>query len=142
MTYLITKINDEDVIIGELTAYSMFAGAPGTEDNKDIIREIRFCYEHKKIKEWVDKTESTPFITICSDGRTINTFSKCTREINEEGYATYSYKILSSCSIAPDSRRSRPGYNTHQFQNQVIHDYLTELITQFKRDQKIEDILE
>jgi hypothetical protein len=130
MTYLITKINDEDVIIGELTAYSMFSGAPGTENNKDIIREIRFTYEHKKVKEWVDKTESIPFITICSDGRTINTFSKCTREINEEGYATYSYKIL------------WPGYNTPQFQNQVIHDYLTELITQFKRDQKIEDILE
>jgi len=114
MMYLITKIDDEDVVIGELTGYSMFSGAPGTENNKDIIREIRFAYEHKKVKEWVDKTQSIPFITI---GK--NTFSKCTREVNEEGYATYSYNII------------WPTYND-----------FTELITQFKRDQKIEDILE
>ena len=123
MIYLITKIDDEDVVIGELTGYSMLSGTPGTENNKDIIREIRFSYEYKKVKEWVDKTESIPFITICSDGRTINTLSKCTRKINQEGYATYSYKIL------------WPNFNT-------IHDDFTELITQFKRDQKIEDILE
>lgn len=118
MIYLITKIDDEDVVIGELTGYSMFSGAPGTENNKDIIREIRFTYEHKKVKEWVDKTESIPLLTIFSkDGR--NTFSKCTREVNEEGYATYSYNIIWAT------------YND-----------FTELITQFKRDRKIEDILE
>ena len=118
MMYLITKIDDEDVVIGELTGYSMLSGAPGTENNKDIIREIRFSYEHKKVKEWIDKTDTTTFITIFSnDGR--NTFSKCTREVNQEGYATYSYNII------------WPTYND-----------FTELITQFKRNQKIEDILE
>ena len=44
-------------------------------------------------------------------------------KVNEEGYATYSYEIL------------WPGYNT-------IHDDFSELIIQFKRNQKIEDILE
>jgi hypothetical protein len=122
MIYLIIKIDDEDIIIGEITGYSMLSGTAGTENNKDIIREIQFTYEHKKVKEWVDKTESVPFITIFSnDGR--NTLSKCTRKINQEGYATYSYEIL------------WPGYNT-------IHDDFSELIIQFKRNQKIEDILE
>ena len=119
MIYLITKIDDEDVIIGELTGYSMFSGAPGTEDNKNIIKEIRFAYEHKKVKEWVDKTDTTTFITISGQNNT-NTFSQCKREINEEGYSTYSYKTL------------WPVYNKD----------LKDLITQFKRDQKIEDILE
>ena len=114
MAYLITKIDDEDVVIGELTGYSMLSGAPGTEDNKNIIKEIRFAYEHKKVKEWVDNNEHVQFITV---GR--NTFSKCKRVINDEGYATYSYETL------------WPVYND-----------FTDLITQFKRDQKIEDILE
>lgn len=106
MIYLITKNNDEEIVIGELTGYSMF--------NKKIIKEIRFAYEHKKVKEWVDNNEQVQFITV---GR--NTFSKCKREINNEGYATYSYETL------------WPVYND-----------FTDLITQFKRDQKIEDILE
>ena len=118
--YLITRIDDEDVIIGELTGYSMFAGAPGTEDNKSIIREIRFTYEDKKVKEWVDKTDTTTFITISGQNTNHYTFSQCKREINEEGYSTYSYKTL------------WPVYNKD----------LKDLITQFKRDQKIEDILE
>ena len=46
-------------------------------------------------------------------------FSKCKRVINDEGYTTYSYETL------------WPVYND-----------FTDLITQFKRDQKIEDILE
>jgi hypothetical protein len=115
--YLITKI-DDDVIIGELTGYSMYAGAAGTEDNIEIIREIRFSYEDKKVKEWVNKTDTTTFITVSGQNNT-NIFSQCKREINEEGYSTYSYKTL------------WPVYNKD----------LKDLIIQFKRDQKIEDIL-
>ena len=120
--YLITKIDDEDVIIGELTGYSMYAGATGTEDNKEIIREIRFTYEDKKVKEWVNRTDTTTFITVSGQNNT-NTFSQCKREINTfemTNYSTYSYKTL------------WPVYNKD----------LKDLIIQFKRDQKIEDILE
>lgn len=118
MIYLITKIDKEGVIIGEITGYSVFSGAgPSYDTDKEIIKEIRFSYESKKVKEWVEKNESVDYITIWSkDGS--NTVSKCKREVSEEGYASYSYSL-----------------------NWPVYNDFTELVKQFNRDQKIEDIL-
>jgi hypothetical protein len=119
MIYLITKIDDEDVVIGEITGYSMFSGAgPSYDIDKEMIKEVRFSYQHKRVKEWVEKTESIEFITIWSKNGS-NTVSKCKRIINDDGYATYSYTI-----------------------NWPVYTDFNELTKQFNRDQKIEDILE
>jgi hypothetical protein len=125
MIYLITEIDKEDVVIGEITGYSMFSGAGSSYDiDKEVIKEVRFSYEHMRVKEWVEKTESIDFITIWSKNGS-NTLSKCKRIINDDGYATYSYKLP---MLFSDERIDH-------------HTDFNVLTKQFNRDQRIEDIL-
>ena len=114
MIYLITKIDDEYIIIGELTEYSRFVDYSKNVDKS--IKKIYFSYKHKKVKEWIDKNKSSDITLIIWSDNQCSLFSECKQEESQEGNYTFSYNML------------WPFINIDK-----------NLINQFKRDQKKKD---